>query len=217
MALAINDFGETDRPASVLLRELAHSLTQERVTVGELIDRLDSRAQGLLLLMLSLPMCIPNIPGISTLFGLLLIPPAIQLLTGRSTLWMPRRVRAWGFDGSRLRAALRGSAKLLSKVEHLSRPRARPLTHWPATSVAGFQTLIMALVLILPIWGANLIPGVAVALTGLGLLQRDGWAIIASTPVAIGAVAWVYFGTKYTINFFVWLANWGHDMGVSLF
>jgi hypothetical protein len=163
MALASAYDDSTDVPASQLLGSLANTLTQDRVTVGELIDRLDARAQGLLLLMLSLPMCIPNVPGVSTIFGLLLIPPAIQLLTGRSTLWMPSGVRDWRMEGHRLRSALRGSAKLLAKVERLSRPRARLLTHWPATAVAGFQTLIMALVLILPIWGANLIPGIAVA------------------------------------------------------
>lgn len=212
MAVASDYPAETDAPASALLIEIAQSLTQDRVTVGELLDRLDARAQGLLLLMLSLPMCIPNVPGVSTIFGLLLIPPAIQMLTGHSRLWMPRRVRSWRLDSAGLRKALKGSAGLMAKVEHLSRPRARLLTRWPATAVAGLQTLIMALVLILPIWGANLIPGVAVALTGLGMLQRDGWAMIASTPVAIGALAWVYFGTKYTINFFVWLADWGRGL-----
>ncbi len=216
MALAIDQNDASDAPASALLRSLADSLTQEQLTVGDLIDRLDTRAQGLLLLMLSLPMCVPNIPGISTIFGLLLIPPALQLMRGRPNVWMPRRVRGWRLDGNRFRAALRGSARLLAKFEHLSRPRARALTIWPATTVVGFQTLIMALVLILPIWGANLIPGIAVALTGLGLLQRDGWAMIASTPVAIGAVAWVYFGTKYTINLFVWLADWFHDVGIAV-
>lgn len=214
MALAIDHNETSDTPASTLLSELAESLTQERVTVGDLIDRLDTRAQGLLLLMLSLPMCIPNIPGISTIFGLLLIPPALQLLLGRPNVWMPQSIRRWRLDGSHLRAALRSSARLLAKVEHLSQPRARALTTWPATTMVGLQTLIMALVLILPVWGANLIPGIAVALTGLGLLQRDGWAMLASTPVAIGAVAWVYFGTKYTINFFVWAADWFQDLGV---
>jgi hypothetical protein len=40
--------------------------------------------------------------------------------------------------------------------------------------------------------------------------------MIASTPVAVGALAWVYFGTKYTIDFFVWLANWAHDLVSAL-
>src|SRR5262245_55675560 len=108
MAVAVDYAGESDAPASVLIADLAQSLTQERVSVGALIDRLDARAQGLLLLMKSLPMCIPNIPGISTIFGLLLIPPAIQMLTGHSRLWMPRFVRDWRLDGPRLRTALNG-------------------------------------------------------------------------------------------------------------
>lgn len=201
-----------DAPASELLKDLATAISHDDVAVGDLIDRLDARGHGLLLLILALPMCIPNVPGISTVFGLLLIPPALQMMAGRSSVWMPTRVRRWRFKGESLRTALRSSAKLLAHVEHLSKPRASALTQWPATAGAGLQTLVMAIVLILPIWGANLIPGIAVSLTGLALLQRDGWAMIASIPVAAAALAWVYFGAKYTISFFVWLTEIGRTL-----
>lgn len=206
-----------DAPASQLMRDLAHSMAHDRVSVGDLLDQLGERGQGLLLLVLSLPMCIPNIPGISTLFGILLIAPALQMIVGRDAVWMPPRVRAWTFDGKALGAALNAGASFLTKVERFTRPRFQLLTRWPATSVAGVQTLIMALVLILPMWGANLIPGIAVALTGLALLQRDGLAMAASTPVAIGALAWVYFGAKYTLQFFDWLASAGTNFWNAAF
>ena len=67
----------------------------------------------------------------------------------------------------------------------------------------------MALVLILPLWGANLIPGLAVSMSGLAILQRDGVLALLSAPVAMAALAWVYFGTKYAVSFLAWLAEWG--------
>ena len=61
------------RPASELLEDLIATFPGETVSVGELIDRLDSRAHGMLLLVLALPMCVPNVPGISTIFGVLML------------------------------------------------------------------------------------------------------------------------------------------------
>lgn len=194
--------------ASTLMSELADTIDGERVYLGDVLDRLHGQGQGLLLLILSLPMCIPNVPGISTLFGALLIGPSLQLMRGRTTIWTPQFMRKWTMKASSLRGALRACVPLLRKVEHVAMPRLTSLTEWPATSLIGLQTLVMALVLILPIWGANLIPGIAVALTGLAILQRDGALVIASACVAVAALAWVYFGTYYTFAFFNQLWKW---------
>ncbi len=201
----IPEADNSDAPASILMANLADRLDQDRVSVGDLVDHMNGRAQGLLLLVLSLPMCIPNIPGISTLFGILLLAPSLQMMFGQSSPWAPRAVRAWTFNGNHLRKALRGSARVLAKVERFSKPRLRRLTQWPLTGIAGFQTLLMALVLILPMWGANLLPGIAVTLTGLSIIQRDGIAMIASTIFALGSIAWVYAFAKYALDFMHWL------------
>jgi len=64
---------ETKVSTSALLMQLAQAEGEERISVGEIVSRLGDRAPGLLLLMLALPMCIPNVPGISTIFGLLML------------------------------------------------------------------------------------------------------------------------------------------------
>jgi hypothetical protein len=47
------------------------------------------------LLVLALPMCVPNVPGISTIFGVLMLAPALQMVFGSRTLAVPQRVRDW--------------------------------------------------------------------------------------------------------------------------
>lgn len=196
---------------SDLFMNLAAELDGERVFAGQLVDHLAGRGVGILLLIFSLPLCVPNIPGISTLFGLLLIAPSLQMIMRRPSVWMPEFARHWHFASKDLRNALRLCGKLLRKIEVLARPRLVQLTQGPAAVYAGVQTLIMALVLLLPMPGANVIPGVAVALTGLALLQKDGVFMIFSTLVALCALAWVYFGAKYIVAFAVWLyAACGH-------
>jgi hypothetical protein len=196
------------RAASEVLEELAQSFPGETISVGELVDRLDSRAHGVLLLILALPMCIPNIPGISTIFGVLMIAPALGLLFGQRRLWLPQRARAWTFPRDGFCKALSVAIAGLRRVEFLIKPRLSFLTRWPVTSAVGFQTLLMALVLILPIWGANLSPGVTVTLTALALMQRDGLLMLLSVPCAIGSIVWVYLFTKYGVMAAAWITGW---------
>lgn len=196
------------RTASEVLKDLTEAFDGDKISVGDLLDRLDSRAHGVLLLILALPMCIPNIPGISTIFGILMIAPALGLLFGQRRLWVPIKVRAWTFSREGFTKALNVAIKGLQRVEFLIKPRLSILTRWPVTSAVGFQTLLMALVLILPIWGANLSPGVTVTLTALALMQRDGLLMLLSVPCAIGSLLWVYLFTKYGVMAAAWFGNW---------
>jgi hypothetical protein len=184
------------RSASELLDDLVDTFPEETVSVGELIDRLDSRAHGVLLLVLALPMCIPNVPGISTIFGVLMLAPALQLVLGSRRLIVPKRVREWRVDGAILRRTLRSATPTLKRIEYLIKPRWSRLTRFPVTILVGLQTLLMALVLILPIPFANWPPGMTVAMTALALLQRDGVLMLLTIPAAIASVASVYLGTR---------------------
>ncbi|ADU13906.1 exopolysaccharide biosynthesis protein [Asticcacaulis excentricus] len=195
-------------PASQLVDDLAKGFSgSEKVSVGDLLSRLDGRGLGLLLIILALPICIPNVPGISTVFGLLLIAPALQMLFGQKSLWMPGFVRAWTFKQSTLQSALKACVSILKRVEFLVRPRILFLSRGLWLSFFGAQTLLMALILLLPMPGANIIPGIAVVLTGLGLLQRDGLSLLLSMPVAAASAAWVYFGARYIVDFTMWVVE----------
>lgn len=200
------------RTASELLEDLIETFPGDQVSVGDLIDRLDSRAHGMLLLVLALPMCVPNVPGISTVFGFLMLAPALQLVFGSRRLWAPRRVRLWAVDGGALRRALRAGVKPLRSVEHLIRPRWTRLTRFPVTIGVGLQTLLMAIILILPIPFANWPPGMTVAMTALALLQRDGLLMLLTIPAAIASVASVYLGTRLGLAFINGIVEWAQRL-----
>jgi hypothetical protein len=184
------------RRASELLEDLVEAFPGDTVSVGELIDRLDSRAHGVLLLILALPMCIPNVPGISTIFGVLMLAPALQMVLGSRRLMVPVRVRAWRVDCSALRRTFRVATPTLKRIEYLIKPRFSRLTRFPLTIGVGLQTLLMALILILPIPFANWPPGMTVAMTALALLQRDGLLMLLTIPAAAFSAWSVYFGAK---------------------
>ena len=194
--------------ASTLLEDLLDAFPNERVSFGELIDRLDSRAHGVLLLVLALPMCIPNVPGISTIFGILMLLPALQLVLGLRRLWAPARLRSWTFPRSGLVRTLRATIPTLRRIEVLIRPRLPQLTRFPLTILVGLQTLLMAFILILPIPFANWPPGMTVAMTALALLQRDGVLMLITVPAALASAASVYVGGRIGIAVINQLIDW---------
>jgi len=186
---------EIKESTSALLMHLAQAQGEERISVGEIVSRLGDRAPGLLLLMLALPMCIPNVPGISTIFGLLMLAPAMQLVLARDQLWLPNRVRTWTVPRLALSGALRRATPTLRKIERLIGTRWTMFVLPPAEQLLGLQTVLMALVLMLPIPGGNWPPGITVAATGLALAQRDGRLALLTVPMAAVsiAVAWIGF------------------------
>jgi hypothetical protein len=200
------------RSASELLDDLVDAFPGEKTSVGGLIDQLDSRAHGVLLLVLALPMCIPNVPGISTIFGVLMLAPALQMVFGSRRLLVPQRVRAWSVDCSALRRTFQVAAPALKRIEYLIKPRWTRLTRFPATILVGLQTLLMAIILILPIPFANWPPGMTVAMTSLALLQRDGALMLMTIPAAIASVASVYLGTKLGLAIINNLAEWAQHL-----
>lgn len=186
-------------PASVLLVNLMDAFPEERVTVGEVMERLEGQAFGLLLLVLALPNCIPNIPGLSTIFGVMMLAPAIQLILGRDALWLPERVRKWSFSRDALHSAIKGSLPILKRIERYVAPHWSFLTKPPFTQLLGLQTLFLAVVLILPIPLGNWLPGVTVAATALALLQRDGRLVLLSVPLTLISTVFAWAGIRIGI------------------
>jgi len=181
------------QPASELLEALADAFPNETVSVGDVLDRLDGRAFGLLLLLLAAPMCIPNLPGISTIFGVILVAPAVQMILGSRKPWLPTGLRLWSFQREHLRAAIRGAAPILKRVERFVQPRWTWALKSPFTILLGVQTLFLAIILILPIPFGNFGPAIVIAATALAFLQDDG-VLAMATPVltvAATALAWV--------------------------
>jgi hypothetical protein len=119
----------------------------------------------------------------------------MQLVLAREQLWLPNRLRAWTVPRAALSNALRRAAPTLRKVEQFIGARWTVFVLPPAEQLLGLQTLLMALVLMLPIPGGNWPPGITVAATGLALAQRDGRLALLTVPMAAVsvAIAWVGF------------------------
>ncbi len=169
--------GEQRRTSDLLLDILTRD-DAERLSIGELIDRLGDRAFGVLILLCALPNCIPGPPGLSTVTGLPIVVFSLQLLLGGDRPWLPDFLRRRDFSREDVLRMVRRAEPWIRKLERLSRPRFSLLVDGFAERFAGLMLFILSFILILPIPLGNLFPAIAIAVIAIALMEHDGVAVI---------------------------------------
>lgn len=176
---------ELHEPMSVVLNAVVDGLAEDKVRVGTLVGRLRRRSFGGILIVLAL---LGLVPGISLFAGLVMIVPAIQMMIGLRAPVMPRFVRTYELSSDQLRTMIRKITPQLQYLERYVRPRWTVLTDAPMPNFAGLLILALALTIMLPIPFSNLLPALAVVLVALGMLERDGIALVVGLVVALFAL-----------------------------
>lgn len=162
--------------ASYLLREIADATDAGQITVSEFISLLGNRSFALAILIFALPNAFPlGLPGLSTITGIPIIFIALQLVWGRKTIWLPRRIADKTFSHYSLRTAMGKAYPVVQWFEKFLHPRITGICESKIgeRSIAAVIAL-MALLLILPVVGLNLLPGICISLLALALLEKDG-------------------------------------------
>jgi len=161
-----------------------------KLTVRKLMDEVEiGDGPGPLLLLLTLPVLLPLPPGVSMLLALPLLIVAPQMALGRRELWMPKALAAREIDRAKLKQLLTRVMPWLSRAERVVRPRLSFLTGRVGARLASIVCALLALVLVLPIPFANLVPALALSAFALGLSRRDGLFVLAGYGlVALAAV-----------------------------
>ncbi len=160
----------------------------EKVTLGEIVDAINDKQFGMLLVLLSIPSALP-IPaaGYSTPFGVAILILGLQMLKGRRTPWLPRKMRQKTFTRQKLVGMVNKTGGFFRWVEKFVRPR----LHW-INSRGGYRlmallVIFMSLLMCLPIPSTNTAPAMVIFLIGIGLCEDDG--LFALGACALGIVA----------------------------
>ena len=156
-------------PASLReqLQTLIRELPDGDVEVGPLVDELGAQGMLMLVILLTLVFLIPvSIPGVSTVFGAVIVLVGIARIAGRP-LWMPGAVRRRSVPAGRMRAV----------------------------GLFNDAALILGAVLLMAPFGfipfSNTVPGVALMCLAIGLLQRDGLMVLLGHVMNVVTI--VYF------------------------
>lgn len=189
------------RRLSDVLRDMEAGLGS-RVALGDLVSGLRDRSFAPLMVLFAVPNVFLYLPGSSAVTGLPLMILALQLIAGRSSVWLPKAVSDRSIDRALFAKIVHYSLPWVERIEKLARPRLWPGATVLVDRVIGVACFVLAALLFLPIPFANGVPALAIIALGLALSERDGVWLIAGfigTVFGIGFVATIIGGGTLAI------------------
>jgi len=189
------------RRFSDVLEELGQT-PDPKLKLEELVAAFGERGFGAMILILSLLALLPWPPGGKAVFAVPIILMSLELAFQRDAIWLPR----WALNASISRPAYRAGVSRIMKavryVENLTRPRLPFLTGDAADTITGLICVILALIMALPIPFGDMLPGLALIFFALGMMQRDGIAILlgALATGACGLYLFLIWRTVFEIT-----------------
>ncbi len=209
MSLRMTRTTEGDR-LSQLLPRLAGG-QEERVSIGDIISRLEGRAHTTLLVLFALPNVLPAIPGTSAITGMPLVYLALQMTLGQRP-WLPAFIANRSFSRTGLATVMDQAKPWLERSERFLHPRLGALTRGRMERVIGVLMLLLAFAVVLPIPFGNMIPALGIIFFSLGLMEEDGlWVIAGFLTMVSGAVIFsTLLWALFKAGVFVFLGAFGY-------
>jgi len=174
----------------------ARSLTGETASVRELLGLIGEQGMLVLCIFLTIPFLVPvSIPGVSTVFGLLVVLIGVGVMTNRMP-WLPSRLVDRRFPTEKLCPALEQGAKILQRLERYLHPRWSVLTRSAAMNRFNGAMIVVAGLLLMAPFGlvpfSNTLPAFAALFLAAGMLEQDGLFVFLGYLFIVGTI--VYFG-----------------------
>jgi hypothetical protein len=164
------------------------------ISLREVLRVLAGKGRVLLLMLLSLPFCLPiQIPGLSTPFGLVIAFVGLRMIVGKH-VWLPKKLLSKKITPRALKKITAKTLFLVKKIKGLIHPRLDWFCHSFMMKILNGLTVFVLGVLLalpLPIPFSNLIVAWPIFLIALGVLEDDGLFVLIGYVVSF--VAYAFF------------------------
>lgn len=193
-------FHDIEKPLSATLSETARTMAGEDVSVRELLARIGEQGMLVFSIFLIIPFLVPvSIPGVSTVFGLLITLIGFGVMANRVP-WLPERLMNRRVSTAHLVRAFEHGSRLVARLERFLHPRLSILTSGAAINRFNGFVLVVAGVLLMAPFGlvpfSNTLPGLAILFLAVGMLQKDGVFVLLGYLFVVATI--VYFGALIT-------------------
>ncbi len=166
---------------------------EPQARLGDIVDRLDERAYGFLILLLALPCCLPFVYVLPQIVALPMLALAAQLAAGRRHPWLPKALHDRTFSIPAFEKVVVRASRYVGFVEHVATPRLKPVTSHLGARFIGVLMLAPMASILIPLPSTNTAPGIGVAIAALGLIERDGVLVILGLLFGLAWVALLAF------------------------
>lgn len=171
------------------------------MSVNWIMEQLGDRSYGLTLLVMAI---VAVVPGGSTVIGVLIAWPAVQLAMGRHAPLLPGFLGRRRISVEKLARTIRFIVPRIRWIETLIRPR------WPrgfATGrrLTGILVLLLGLTLILPVPFSHIIPAVTIMVLAIAFLEEDGVALTVFGLAGLGSLVFSVSQIWGALEFADWL------------
>ncbi|MFP1131333.1 exopolysaccharide biosynthesis protein [Asticcacaulis sp. W401b] len=188
-------FHDTSETLSAMLTHTVGRIEGKHTTLRELIDMMGEQGLLLLCVLLCLPFLIPvSVPGISIPFSAAIILIAVAILFNRLP-WLPEKILDREIETAKLVPVLQRGVGVVSKIDRFVKPRLLRLTSGAVSNRVNALVLIYAAVIMMLPLGiipfSNTLPAVAILLTAVGMIQRDGLFVLLGQVFALAATLYV--------------------------
>lgn len=180
------------------LRRLLLAANGKPMAIRRMVDILQGRGLLMVVVLLCLPFLTPvTIPGISIPFGLAIAFTGVRIAFGRKP-WLPRFILDRHVSYNVLERMVHVGCKIYEKVERVIKPRLSLLLDGPAMGIAiggaiTFAGFFLSLPIPPPFPLTNTIPGFAIIMIALGIMERDGLFVALGFGLTVIAAIYVAF------------------------
>lgn len=183
----IHEQMEHDR-ASDVLRAVIDGARGETISIRQIVEAFGERAFGFVIILFSLPNCIPAPPGLNSVFGLPVVLFAFQLMIGRARPWLPKKIMDKTFKLSTFRKIIDVAEPRLRKVESFCRPRYTGLFGPRGDRLIGLFALVCAICVVIPLPGTNFPPSIALVVISIAIMEEDGLLLAIGLLIGLGGI-----------------------------
>jgi hypothetical protein len=184
------------------IKSLLQRLAEQHLTLGDILAETSERGFSLVIALLVLPFLFPMPPGLTGPFGAACLLLSVQMVFGRRSPWLPKRISRYKFPRPFAQLILQNLQRVTKILEKIARPRLAKIANNPLTwRVNGLCISWLTLLLISPVPFTNPIPTVGILLLTVATIESDGLLICIS--YAITVLITLIFGF---IGYAVWLA-----------
>jgi len=186
------------------LRDAAAAIRDERVSMRAMAQAHGPEAHGTLLLFLAMP-CLLPVPGVGTVLGMGMAALAVAMWQGRCATCLPQRVAELELPRHWAQRVLGLLASAYAMAGRHARPRLSHLAIAGRRSAIALVVGLMALLVVMPIPFGNVLPALALMLVGLGLVFRDGVAVVLGLAAAGLAL---FVTSRLMLMAWIWGSEW---------